>query len=692
MGYIINKYKEIVTIGEPAKVGLSSNLNFVEIKAQKKETAGSFYEVRLQITGSGLEFIVDSEYKAHIENNTNFTIKQAATGNTYNFIGKPSKEHMADLELLGVTDPTDYSGFSLFTIEGASSLDEYIKIIARNIKECLSNHPFFKDDYNILLDEDALGVVRILSKYQGEQYLFTVENANPLFMNVEHQTEETLNYIKLEIINTDVEIINTRMTLEKADNTSPLILKGTRSLDEVDSTTFHLNADKSITAENIKDCMLKNSSIKSYFEISIPFERDNGNVINGTTLEIRPKTATKASQFKSIEVNPGFIRRKGWIYNDAEKDALLGDNASVEIQLDIYKDVKKPYGTELVDNAGTYVTTLSKTYFGKPLWFDMNSLWVNQGRYSDAFLGNEKKWTSPDTVTDFRFSAKRYDGANTETFYYSDVLYAITGYGRNLDKTDMTDYTFDATLPEEGEEKKKIRPLTRQPALTHIKDQTQYFNFILANPQKDEKPDKKDKLGIIYRFCSQSGIYIGKKEDHIQDIGLFDTVNTISLDIDSIIEEYPRTGIVEVYLSRNGEVKSEPLIFNILPECLYKVNDFAFLNSLGGWSSFNFGGTKQTDFKSDTTSIYRTQTPGFTRSSRIEEVFNKQVTEQFVVQTLPISAEVADWLKEMSASVAVYELSTKRYVIIDELNIKHNTKDDLFTLQMKYHYSDSYNG
>jgi len=445
----------------------------------------------------------------------------------------------------------------------------------------------------------------------------------------------------------------------------------------------------SVAAKNLRDKLLVNEYLNNNFDITCPLLiNENGIPEAGNTIRIKSKGYGKNYAF-TIEaansVNPWLLNEYMDIEGDPQdtvkNDSLSGENDSAEILLDIYKDTGVFAGREDTQETGTYVVTLSKTYFGKPVWFDVNSMWRNGDIYSGAFL-NDTGWTATGTVTDFRFTAKRNNGGGNEVFYHSDVLYAITGYGRSLEKNDMAGYVYDTAADN------IIKPLTSQPVLTHIKGQKQYFNFILSDPGHGNRTGGKDKLGILYKLRSQSGGYIGTKEMHTLETDAAYIVNTICLDIDSLLEEYPRTGIVEVYLSRNGEVKSEPLVFHILPECLYKVNDFAFLNSLGGWNSFNFGGMAQTDFKSETTTIYRTQTPDFNISSRIESVFTRNITEQFTVQTSPVQAQVADWLKEMSASVAVYELSTKRYVIIDEFNIKHNTKDDLFTLQMKYHYSD----
>ncbi|MDR1715836.1 MAG: hypothetical protein LBS20_08315 [Prevotella sp.] len=461
---------------------------------------------------------------------------------------------------------------------------------------------------------------------------------------------------------------------------------GTDDKNKVNNTTFHINRESAaITTENIRKCLFSDSFFKGNFHISIPPIVNENGIINGTTINIAAKGSGRAYTLKSFKPeNSKFISINGNYTQSYYTDSILRDDENCEIQLDIYKDIDILPGIKDHSRMGTYATTLSKSYFGEPLWFDMNTAWANTNIYSDKFLeGNG--WYNTGTITDFRFVAKRFNGVDTETFYYSNVLFALTGYDRNLEKNNLSEYVYDLSRNNE------IEPLTRQPVLTHIRGQKQYFNFILSD-SAPESNDTQCRLGILYKVYTQAGSYLGYEISDVQNKDKYNAINTACLDIDKVVsDKYTKAGIVKVYLCRDGKTVSKPITFRILPGCLYNVNDFAFLNSLGGWSSFNFGGTEQTDFKSETTTIHRTQTPGYTTSSRIESVFNKDVTEQFTVQTLPVSREVTEWLKQISSSIAVYELSTKRYIVVDELNVKHNSKDDLFTLQMKYHYSDSYN-
>ncbi len=379
-----------------------------------------------------------------------------------------------------------------------------------------------------------------------------------------------------------------------------------------------------------------------------------------------------------------------------------------DIEVDVYTDTNTFLG--MPDKPGSSVipgklmTTMSKSYFGQSVWFDVNALVGTSKVYSDRFLtsgevenGKRITWVNAGTVSDVRLVAKTYDGTKREPFYYSDVLYALTGYARTLDKVDMDRYVFRraAQYPD------KIKFLTNQPLLPHIKGQNQYLNFIFSDPShKVEKQSDRYRIGIHYELFTQSGKLIATERSLMQEKDLFDIVNTVKLDIDEVIEKMETTyaakvGIVKASLCDDRQVASLPVEFRVMPQCLYRINEFAFLNALGGWSSFIFGGEKTVTVKSDPNTIYKTQQPRYTISSQVESVFDKEIKETYTVKTLPLTADVVEWLRELTASIAVYELmpnGAQRYVVIDDFDIKHTTKDSLFVLEMKYHYSDTYNG
>jgi hypothetical protein len=169
-------------------------------------------------------------------------------------------------------------------------------------------------------------------------------------------------------------------------------------------------------------------------------------------------------------------------------------------------------------------------------------------------------------------------------------------------------------------------------------------------------------------------------------------INTIELGLDRQIENHEnatgkKVGKVEVSLCCNEIEVSEALVFGIEPEYSQIVSDFAFLNRLGGWDSFNFGGTSSVEFRTKGVTVYKTLTPDSGISDQRESVAQRSVEEQLSVKTLPLNRNVMEWLRELSGATVVYELKTKRAVIIDELALKYNSKDDLFQAEMKYHYS-----
>lgn len=675
-------------ITPPASVTLAGNPNFVIFEGKQKAGQKPKRQVKGRIKITDYIYSTEREWMvaSYFINRSAFTIREQASGKLHYFLAKPPLSYQMAIDWGGMIDKTDYND-KAYTFYAMESTDYTLYAMA----EALKTNSFFSENFDITFETDRKGK-RVAVLYQaknfGDEYDFEFIDFDPQAIIVSKAIViDPIKKLSLEVISTNItEAVNKIEFVDTASMTLH-ILEATTEPDKVSSQTFFVakNKDNSVTAENIRACMMNNTFLKNNFHITIPTLTENGETKNGRTIYLTPKGKSPAYTFQSFDV-PAFISKQEGLYQWELEDTLLEDKEVCEIQIDMYKQL----GADDQGNAPSevYTTTLSKAYSGTPLWFDTNTIWANQNSYSDSFLNAGYKWCNTGTDTSFRFTAKRFDGVNNETFYYSDTLHAVTGYGRNLESNNLLNYVYDTQTANH------IKPLTRQPVLTHIKTQKQYFNFILSAPahgEHSEADNEQHRIGIECEIYNQSGSYLGSEIIAIQGRSAFNIVNTLCIDIDTAIEKYANAGIVKAYLWHNGKAMGEPLTYNILPACLYKVNDFAFLNSLGGWSSFNFGGTEQTDFKSNATTFYRTQTPGYTISSRIESVFNKEVTEQFTVHTAPVTAEVAEWLQEVSSSIAVYELATKRYIIVEEMNVKHNSKDDLFTLQMKYHYSDSYN-
>lgn len=661
MGYITNTFANIT---EPAQISLGGNPNYVQIEIPGNTPAGTPLDITFQIKNNC------PDVKHAI-----LTFLDNATKTTYT--------------IKGTLIETEVNN-STFYLHPDST------IAAQNIWQCMMNISFLKNNFDITIPAGQNGqkitngnIIRLLSKPGISGLQLKIKEPLSDFCDIRGTTQNIIllpidytSKFKMGITFTSNGIAPDGTTygdiiIREKDTPVTHTFQVTRTKPypemptELGINTTQLYSLSENIADNVRTIFQGLQLIpffNKYYNISLINSR-----IQGDTILIQFKEGVSAPDFYIDSYDTRYIR----ILENIE--ASPGISAQ-EIQLDIYKNTNLFPGQEDTNATGTYLTTLSKAYFNPPLWFDINN--IAQKIYSDSFL-NAVGWCDAGTAADYRFVAKHSDGINTQAFYLSDALYMLTGNLPALEKNDLSPYVYDTV------KNNTVKPLTRQPRLTYLTGQTQYFNFILSDPLHTSPDSSHDfQLGIQYKLYTQSGVYIGKETVYQCDHRKLHVVNTIRLNIDQLIARYNNVGRVEAYLSRNGTAVSTPLVFDILPSCLYKLNDFAFLNSLGGWSAFNFGGTEQTDFKTETTTIFKTQTPDHRIHSQIESVYKKEAKEQFIAQTLPLQSQAAQWLKELSSSIAVYELSTKRYIIVEELNIKHSTKNDLFTLQMKYHYSD----
>lgn len=513
----------------------------------------------------------------------------------------------------------------------------------------------------------------------------------------------------------------------------------TNKPDEVNNSTFLLvsdfgstpsRSDITSTVQNLLICMRKDSFLCNNFDMYIdPDISEEGIINNGSTIVIMAKgygiqyNLDCSIVYKSDYVNEG--SNPEYIYDDiniqliskgSSSDSIDQGIGDTRIELDIYDNTDSDLGEykETICHAGTYLTSLSKSYFGQPVWFELNALMNKKAGYSSLFLDTENKWIDAGTVSSYRLIARKLSNSNNEVFYYSNPLYVLKGSGALLGDTDIqsidednTCYVLDFKQDFLPENIIKAKPLTDSLNRTHIKGQKQYLNFIANNFSNESVVSGVfSSLVLYYRLYTQSDEFITDYVSHQINLGLLNTINTAQLDLDRLLPSVnvggkDRTiGKIEVFLSvkhKEGNYNedlsrlsvSTPLIFRVLPEYLYPVNDLAFLNRLGGWDSVNFSGTVSTEFKTTPTTIFKTLKPEASKSSSIESVVSKNIEEQIIVQSTPLDYNSVEWLQQMSASPAVYELKSKRYVIVDDMKLKYNQKDDLFQIEMKYHYTDS---
>lgn len=471
------------------------------------------------------------------------------------------------------------------------------------------------------------------------------------------------------------------------------IYQGTNNSKNVNDTTFLLNNDRSITAQNIRNTLMKDSFFSNNFDITIPFSINGSTIDNGYVIYIISKNGGDKYKFSFDTLNTAFLALNGNPNSSSNSDSIDGGKGNVEIELDVYEDTGVFLGeSDAPTNSdfGNFITTLSKSYYKESVWFETNTLMNKKIGYSNEFLYSDD-WVDGGTSLNYRFVAKKYDGLNRIPFYISNVLYIFNGYDYTLNPNDISDYVYDGTKGFDV-----VKPLTNQPIKKYVDGQTEYFNFIFSDAQHSIDLSNEYNLGLTYRYFTQSGEYITSQTKHNKNRKQFNVVNTIKLEPNiSAIEASANkvVGYFTIGLARNGSIVSDELRYDVIPSCYNKIMEFAFLNRLGGWDSFNFNGQWSNDFKLDeSTNIFKTLLPNYNISDETESVYSKVMEEVFTVQSSSISYETVEWLKELAASKVIYELYTKRYVIIQDMNIKFNSKDNQYQIDMKYRFSDTING
>lgn len=475
----------------------------------------------------------------------------------------------------------------------------------------------------------------------------------------------------------------------------------------------------SITAQNICDCLKKNTFLRNNYEISVKSQTlDNGIICE--TSEVLIKAKGRGIQYNFDIISSAADNENSFfeIFTQkvASSDTIDRGLGNARIDIDIYRNTETIMGEDrdALCTKGNYLTTLSKSYFGQPLWFDLNNLMDKKVGYLTPFF-DANKWMDIGTSESFRFVAKRYVDGNNQAFFYSDPLYLIKGGSTALSEVSLSnkdesgrtfilDFATNSLEPElEG-----VKPLTSNFTRTHIKGQSQYFNFLARNVKSRLPEDAQyPNLALCYDLYTQSGNFINSYLSHQVTQNNLHTINGAKLDMDRCLpvakdeDGIEKTvGRIEVYLcwwhqdeNLNIDITSikvsSHLTFCILPDYIYAVNDFAFLNSLGGWDSVNLGGGETIDYKTSASTIFKTLQPNYKNDTQIEAVAFKSIQEQKIVQSSPIRKEQVEWLKELSASDAVFELQSQKYIIIDDLSLRYTTNEELYRIEMKYHYTDS---
>lgn len=444
---------------------------------------------------------------------------------------------------------------------------------------------------------------------------------------------------------------------------------GTLDPDEVAGPVFLISADPAQTAENIRRALLSLPWLKANFEINVPYEMAGGVLVNGNAVTLRSKgtgleynltltSPNNAGAYALVIVNAASVNA----------DSLSGEAVTAEVLLDVYTDLGLTLGEADAPTTaaalGRYVTTLTKTYAGGPVWFDVNALF---SQYQKHNVPTGSGWLDTGTVRGFRFMVKVGDGL---PFYQSSALYVLNGYDR---RANLDDYVFKGGT---------VRLLTNKPRTPYVLGQREYLNFIL------EKLAAPVTLAVNYRAYTTGGILLGTSTKHTVNTAALATVNTCILDIDQVITDYPNAGIVRVALAAGPYLVSNDLEYEIRPDCLHLLRPFTFLNSLGGWDAFNFDAGVKDEIKPTSETYSKTVTPG---NDTPEAVYNVALANTFTVEGAPVRDEVATWLKELGAAKVVLDQGLNYIVKEDFTLVTSAASSNMQTPVIKYRLSKPYN-
>lgn len=699
MGYYCNKNR--ATVAEPSAVTLAKSPNFVVFAG--KNNAANLQPMSATI--KVLDTYILPANELQVRSYYTFKLIEKQTNTYYSYSGTWDKNKVSDTVFF-VPTPS--------SLEGGRLLSKYEadKLVAQNIKDCLLRNPFLRNNFQITIgttldaDENIAQdtTVHIVAKQSGSQYGFRlIENGLNIAVSYPSDTPYYQYALDFGSIDSTDDLVqqNGWLNIKVSNGTRTIFERkwnGTLTPENTNDSTYLLVPIKSTdqykasyrtSMTNIATLLQKDTTLLTYLDV----------VQDDTSLFVKALNRNYTVDISA----PFLVIKKEDISGVIDSDSIDYGTGAYQIELEVYTDHGVFLGEkETLPRMGNYLTTLTKSYFGQPLWFDLSTLLSKKVTYSPAFLSGQ--WVDAQTMTDYRFIAKCSDGVIHEPFYYSSPLYVLNGYNYALDPILLNkdaygySYLLDFSQSFHTQPFTMVKPLTTNFVRTHIKGQKQYFGFVHQSPRTTAVTAQ---IGLLYRVYTQSGVLVEEQTLQGQSESNFNKVNTVQLQLDQFLPIYNNktVGRIDVYLctwkkgaypSANDRavIISTPLSFRILPEILNEVNDFAFLNQLGGWDTMNLGGSRSSEFKAQPSTIYKTLQPDFDIHTEIESVALKTVQEQKTAETSPIDKQTLNWLQQMSASPAVYELSTQRYIIVDEMVLKNNSADELYQVEMKYHYCD----
>lgn len=467
-----------------------------------------------------------------------------------------------------------------------------------------------------------------------------------------------------------------------------MIFKGTTNTKNVNATTFYLANDTRSQAELVRMTLLKNEFLAANYNITVPFD-DGASLVPSNRLRIEAKKGG-AKYNLSINVEDQNFMGVFSLTDGVTNSSFESGKEQTQFDLDIYKTNEKlgtnlpPYG----DRLGDYITTLSKQYTDKNIWFNINPILKTFDTYDTEVINEESgTWCNLGTINSFRVVAKKYDGKTIDKFYISNPIFVIKGRSKKQVQPNMRTHSINTSNINI-----KRYPLTTLMERDYIMGDEIIFNFAQFDEANNAQKYQSYNYKIRIDSYSTMGNWLYSTYSEPLSYSEVRDAATIKLERNDI-------GANEAYFTLTlmfGEYDvTYPVRYNILKDCKYDKEDklkLYFLNSIGGWEYFSFtkNTTKKYEFKSST-SYYPTITNTGLSHIGYEGAMNIDVEETIEATTHKLTKAEADWLKELMISDVIIQKDEKgetHRLLVDDFDIVLSNDDETYNVKAEFRYSD----
>ena len=498
-------------------------------------------------------------------------------------------------------------------------------------------------------------------------------NSSPLIINIEVLLNNTWANVERESV----------IHITERDGTAH-IFTGTLDEAHVGVGVYFISALPSDTAENLRLCMLGDEWVRNHFDITLPMAWSGTNPVNGNVLRFASRGTGRTFNVTLKAVNdPAGVAIKLLPQTPVSVtgDSIRGDETSVTMELDVYTGASLNMGDDDAPvedwQIGRYVTTLSKTYTGRSVWFDLNALFATFNDFTPPSSGFGWSWSE---MKNYRFAA-RVRGINSGVFFWSGLLWVINGYGRPTAPDNMGEYVYDMSA---------FKFLTSKPRTRYIYGQREYLSFLRRDTERSLPEAINFDVSVEMCAYSQGNRLLGSLQTLNTGRLNLRTLNTIALDLDGIIDIYDNISHITVQLLQNGTGVSNIIEYQVVTDCGAPSFPVVFLNRFGGWDTFNFIASPESDVKPRYDNSRSTVTPAFQTYDAVEEASNVELNDTYTITGAVVPDDVAEWLKQLPTSKVIYT-SERRRIVIDEFTLRVEAgSPDRNTPHMKFRYSDKF--